>query len=88
MLTKRVKQNAMRDVKRHDADTGSSEAQIAILTKQISELASHLKKHQKDHHSRRGLLGMVEERRKHLRYLEKKNKRTYNSLLKKLNLKK
>lgn len=88
MLTKRMKQNAVREVKRHDGDTGSPEVQIAILTKQINELAAHLKKHAKDNHSRRGLLGMVEDRRKHLRYLEKKDKKSYNAILKKLNLKK
>jgi small subunit ribosomal protein S15 len=88
MLTKRKKQNAIKDVKRHDADTGSPEVQVSLLTKQIDELSSHLKKHQKDLHSRRGLLGMVADRRKHLKYLERTNKRSYNALTKKLGLKK
>lgn len=88
MLTKRKKQNAIKDGARHDSDTGSPEVQVSVLTKQINELASHLKTHPKDVHSRRGLLGMVADRRSHLRYLEKKDKRKYNALIKKLELKK
>lgn len=88
MLTKRQKENAMREVKIHDTDTGSPEAQVALLSKKINELTLHLKKHAKDLHSRRGLLGMVADRRKHLRYIEKKDKKRYNSLIKKLDLKK
>lgn len=88
MLTKRKKQNAMKEVKRHDEDTGSPEVQIALLSKRIDELASHLKKHAKDVHSRRGLLQMVADRRKHLKYLEKNDKRRYNAIVKKLGLKK
>ena len=88
MLTKRKKLNATKDVKRHDTDTGSPEVQVAILTKRIEELTSHLKKNQKDNHSRRGLLQMVADRRKHLKYLEKKDKRRYNALVKSLGLKK
>jgi small subunit ribosomal protein S15 len=88
MLTKRKKQNAMKDNARHEGDTGSPEVQVSLLTKQIQELASHLKKNPKDIHSRRGLLGMVADRRGHLKYLEKKNKRAYNALLKKVGLKK
>jgi len=88
MLTKRQKQTASKDVKKHDGDTGSAAVQVAQLTKQITELTKHLKKHKKDLHSRRGLLGMVADRRKHLKYLEAKNKRQYNSVVKTLNLKK
>ncbi len=88
MLTKRQKENAIREIKRHDTDTGSPEAQIALLTKTINELTDHLKKHGKDLHSRRGLLGMVADRRSHLRYLEKKDKKRYNAVVKKLDLKK
>ncbi len=61
---------------------------MAILTRKIEELTAHLKKNQKDLHSRRGLLQMVADRRAHLRYLEKNNKRQYTSLIKKLGLKK
>ncbi|MDB9944384.1 30S ribosomal protein S15 [bacterium] len=86
MLTKRKKENALKDVRRHDTDTGSPEAQIGILTKEIDELSKHLKKHKKDFHSRRGLLQMVADRRKHLKYLKKKNETSYNALVKKLGL--
>lgn len=88
MLTSRKKKNVIKGTARHDTDTGSPEVQVGLLTKKIEELAAHLKKQPKDFHSRRGLLGMVADRRTHLSYLEKKNKRAYNALLKKLNLKK
>lgn len=88
MLSKRQKQNAIKDVKRHDGDTGSPESQVALLTKKINELASHLKKNPKDFHSRRGLLQMVADRRKHLRYLERKDAKAHAGVLKKLGLKK
>ncbi len=87
MLTKRVKENVLKTTKRHDTDTGSPEAQVALLTRQIDELSNHLRKHKKDFHSRRGLLQMVANRRKHLKYLEKKDVKAYNSLTKKLGLK-
>lgn len=88
MLTKQKKVNATKEVKRHDTDTGSPEVQVALLSRKIDELTTHLKKNKKDNHSRRGLLQMVADRRKHLKYLEKKNKRQYNALIKKLGLKK
>lgn len=88
MLSKRKKQNVVRETARHDSDTGSPEVQVGLLTKKIAELASHLKKNPKDMHSRRGLLGMVADRRTHLKYLEKKDKKSYSALLKKLDLKK
>lgn len=88
MLSKNQKQRALKDVRRHDGDTGSPEAQVGILTKEINALSTHLRKNAKDFHSRRGLLQMVADRRKHLRYLEKKNSKSYNSLIKKLGLKK
>ena len=78
----------MKDVQVHETDTGSPEVQIAILSKRIDELASHLKKNPKDNHSRRGLLQMVADRKTHMKYLEKKNIRRYNILAKKLGLKK
>lgn len=87
MLTKRVKENVLKDSRRHDSDTGSPEAQVALLTRQIEELSTHLRKHKKDFHSRRGLLQMVADRRKHLKYLEKKDEKSYNALIKKLGLK-
>lgn len=87
MLSKQKKANAIKDAKVHDTDTGSAQAQAALLTRQIDELAKHLKKHQKDFHSRRGLLQMVADRRKHLKYLAKKDERGYETLVKKLGLK-
>ncbi len=88
MLSKRVKQNVLKDVRRHDTDTGSPEAQVALLTRQIEELSAHLRTHKKDFHSRRGLLQIVADRRKHLKYLEEKDPKKHAALLKKLNLKK
>ncbi len=88
MLTTRKKQNAMKEVKRHETDTGSPEVQISLLSKQIDELGAHLRKHKKDLHSRRGLLQMVANRRKHLKYLEQHNKKAYTSITKKLGIKK
>jgi small subunit ribosomal protein S15 len=88
MLTKRVKTTVIKNAARHEGDTGSAEVQVSILTRKIDELTAHLKKNKKDFHSRRGLLQMVADRRTHLRYLEKSNKRGYNALIKKLGLKK
>lgn len=88
MLTKRVKTAVVKDAARHDTDTGSPDVQVAILTRKITELTSHLKKNKKDFHSRRGLLQMVADRRVHLRYLEKNDKRRYSAIVKKLGLKK
>lgn len=88
MLTKRKKDRVIKETGIHEKDTGSPEVQIALLTKRIDELTSHLKKHDKDKHSRRGLLQMVANRRTHLKYLEGNNKKRYNAILKKLNLKK
>lgn len=88
MLTKRKKQNEIGKARRHDTDTGSPEVQVAILTRRIEELSAHLDKNRKDKHGRRGLLGLVADRRKHLKYLETTNKRQYSALVKKLGLKK
>jgi len=71
----------------HDKDTGSTKVQVAILSARIDELAKHLKEHKKDNHSRRGLLKMVADRRAHLKYLERKNKADYTTLVKSLELK-
>lgn len=88
MLTKTKKKRVIENVKIHDTDTGSAEVQIALLTRRIEELTDHLKKNKKDKHSRRGLLKMVATRQTHMGYLQKKNTRRYNSLAKKLNIKK
>jgi len=86
MLSKRVKQSALKESQRHEKDTGSAEAQIGLLTKQIKALSLHLKKHSKDHHSRRGLLMMVGKRRKFLKYLQESNEKTHDRVVKKLGL--
>ena len=88
MLTKRKKVAVVKDMGRHEGDTGSPEVQVALLSKRIDELTSHLRKHAKDIHSRRGLLQMVADRRTHLKYLENNDKKRYSAVLKKLNLKK
>ena len=88
MLTPREKNNLIKKYQVHKDDTGSPEVQVAILTKEIEQVSEHLKIHKKDNHSRRGLLQMVADRKAHLKYLEKKNPRRYNSLVKKLGLKK
>jgi len=84
MLTTKVKKNVIKKSQLHDKDTGSPEVQIAILSKKIDELANHLKEHKKDNHSRRGLIKMVADRRKHLKYLEKTDKDRYSFQLKKI----
>ena len=87
MLSKQKKTNAIKATKRHDTDSGSPEVQVSLLTRQIEELAKHLKKHQHDFHSRRGLLQMVADRRKHLKYLERKVAKKYAKLVEQLGLK-
>lgn len=87
MLTKRKKQNVIKKYQTKEGDTGSSQVQIAILTAEINELVGHLKKHHKDHSSRRGLLRKVGERRRLLRYLKKENNASYEELVKSLKLK-
>ncbi len=87
MLTSRQKANTAKEVRKHDRDTGSAEVQIAILSRRIDELQSHLKKNRKDNHSRRGLLQMVSQRKKFLNYLTKSDPVAYGKLVKKLGLK-
>jgi small subunit ribosomal protein S15 len=87
MLTKRVKSRIVGDNKKHEKDTGSAQVQIAITSRQIDELATHLKKNPKDNHSRRGLLKMVSKRRKLLSYMKKTEPSSYEKLIKKLDLK-
>lgn len=87
MLSKRVKENVLKNVRVHETDTGSAQAQVGLLTRQIEELSGHLRKHKKDFHSRRGLLQMVADRRKHLKYLETNDQKMYEALIKKLGLK-
>ena len=70
----------------HATDTGSAVVQVGLLTKQIKALADHLKKHTKDHHSRRGLLMMVGKRRRFLQYLKREDEKKYEKLVKKLEI--
>ncbi len=87
-MTKERKQEIINTYKRDEKDTGSPEVQIALLTERISELTEHLKVHQKDNHSRRGLLKMVGKRRNLLKYLEKKDIERYRDIAQKLSLRK
>lgn len=87
-MTKERKQELIAKYKREENDTGSPEVQIALLTERISELTEHLKVHQKDNHSRRGLLKMIGKRRNLLNYLAEKDVNRYREIVKKLNLRK
>lgn len=88
MITSEKKQELILIHRRHEGDTGSPEVQIAILTDRINELTQHLKEHKKDHHSRRGLLKMVGNRRSLLNYLKASDLERYRAILVKLNLRK
>ncbi len=85
-LAKERKQEITKEFQLHGKDTGSSDVQIAILTERINEITEHMKKHKKDHHSRRGLLRLVGRRRRLLDYLNEKDPERYQAILKKLNL--
>ncbi len=87
-MLKEIKQSIIESHKLHESDTGSSEVQIALLTEQINHLNDHLKLHKKDHHSRRGLLKMVGQRRGLLNYLIKNDITRYRSIIEKLHLRK
>ena len=87
-MTKERKQEIINEYKRDEADTGSAEVQVALLTERINELTEHLKVHKKDNHSRRGLLKMVGQRRNMLSYLERKDVERYRTLVEKLGLRK
>jgi len=80
------KQEIITSFKRHDSDTGSPEVQIAILTERITYLTEHFKVHKKDHHSRRGLLKIVGQRRRLLDYLKKKDVERYRAIIEKLGI--
>ena len=88
MLTKENKEEIVKKYGVHEGDTGSPEVQIALLTARISYLTEHLKEHKKDHHSRRGLLKMVGQRRRLLSYLSKKDINRYREIIAQLNLRK
>lgn len=86
MLQGKEKKALIDDYKMHESDTGSPEVQIAILSTEISQLTEHLKYHKKDHHSRRGLLMKVGQRRRLLNYLKKVDIERYRTLIKRLGL--
>ncbi|NMB95589.1 MAG: 30S ribosomal protein S15 [Clostridiaceae bacterium] len=87
-MRKEKKQEIINNFKLHDNDTGSPEVQIALLTERINHLNEHLKIHKKDHHSRRGLLMMVGQRRGLLNYLQKVDIERYRAIINKLDLRK
>ncbi len=87
-MLKEQKQQIIATYATHEGDTGSPEVQIAILTARINTLTEHLKKNDKDHHSRRGLLKMVGQRRSLLNYLAKNDINRYRAIIEKLNLRK
>ena len=88
MITPKKKQEIIKEYQVHGTDTGSAQVQVAVITRRIKELVGHLKKHPKDKHSRRGLLALVNQRRKFLNYLLSASPRRYNNVIKKLGLKK
>ena len=86
MLTKDEKQASMTAVRGADNDTGSSAVQVSVLTTRIKKLDDHLKRNRKDLHARRGLVGLVSKRRKHLSYLRRISDDAYDAVVKKLEL--
>ena len=88
MLQKDVKDTIILENRLREGDTGSPEVQIAILTRRISDLTEHLKIHKKDHHSRRGMLKLIGQRRNLLAYLRKKDVERYRTLIAKLGIRK
>jgi small subunit ribosomal protein S15 len=87
-LEKTQKQAIINEFKLHELDTGSPEVQIALLSNRINYLTEHFKIHKKDHHSRRGLLKLVSQRRKLLNYLKSKDKERYEKVIQRLELRK
>lgn len=85
-LTVTKKANLIKEYAREEGDTGSPEVQVAILTARITYLTEHFKTHKKDHHSRRGLLKLVGQRRRLLRYLQKVDQNRYKTLIQRLGL--
>ena len=86
MLVTEKKQEIINKFKLHESDTGSPEVQIAILTERINYLTEHFKVHKKDHHSRRGLLKLVGQRRRLLDYVKKKDDARYRTIIEKLGI--
>ena len=88
MLAQEIRSDIIQDNKLHESDTGSAEVQVALLTRRINDLTQHLRVHRKDHHSRRGLLKMVGQRRRQLAYLNKTDVERYRAIIAKLGLRK
>ncbi len=86
MLSKAAKTDTVDQHRRHESDTGSTEVQVALLTNRINHLSEHFKKHAKDHHSRRGLLQLVSQRRRLLAYLRRTSPDRYQALIQRLGL--
>ena len=86
LISKAIKAQTIEGFRVHEKDTGSSEIQIALLTERINGLAEHFKSHTKDHHSRRGLLKLVSQRRRMLAYLRRTGPQSYRELIKRLGL--
>ncbi len=87
-LAKEMKQEAIKQFRQHENDTGSAEVQVAILSKRIGQLTKHFETNKKDHYSRRGLLTMVGRRRKLLNYLKKHDEEGYKKLIGELGIRK
>ncbi len=87
-ISVKEKKEIVIDFGKDEKNTGSTEVQVAILTKKINSLTEHFKINKKDHHSKRGLLGMINNRRKLLKYLKNQNEQRYSDLIKKLGLRK
>ena len=85
-MDKAIKETVQQDYRLHDKDTGSSEVQVALLTKRIEGLTEHLKSHRKDHSSRYGLIKMVSARRRLLNYMKSRDDARYQALIKRLNI--
>ena len=86
MISREMKQQTVESFRLHGKDTGSTEVQVALLTQRINELSEHFKVHKKDHHSRRGLLNLVSQRRRLLSYLRRTGPDRYQELIKRLGL--
>ncbi len=87
-LHPQVKQEIIDEYKLHEGDTGSPEVQVALLTRRIRDLTDHFKSHKLDHHSRRGLLKLVGQRRRLLDYVKRKDVQRYRELIKRLGIRK
>lgn len=87
-LSGEARQKLVKDYRLHESDTGSVEVQVALLTARVNQLTEHLQKHVKDHHSRRGLLLLVGQRRRLLEYLKRSDLEAYRALIENLDLRK